>query len=143
MTLNSILQNSQYITDEEIATGNLVGMANNAIAELNSKVRTNLPLFTISNLNTEYWALGGTWLLRLIEPYISFSIMSNDGDNTKNDHYTRFLDAINDFKKNGLADIALVYPEGYPLEGQSTGYEGKSSKKALMDVSERTIYWGY
>ena len=57
-------------------------MANNAIAELNSKVRL---ISIIHNKQFKHWilGLGGTWLLRLIEPYISFSIMSNDGDNAK------------------------------------------------------------
>lgn len=141
MTLRDVVSNSQYITDEDIDNNNLLGMANNAIAEINSKVKTNLPLCTSDNLTNDYWALKGTWFLRLLEPYVSFTIMANDGDIVRNEHYQRFLDALNDFKKNGLGDIEDTYPEGHPSAGDPTNFGGKSGRKALMDVSERTIIW--
>lgn len=141
MTLRQVVDNSQYITDEDIDNTTLVGMVNNGIAEVNSKAKTNLPLCTIDNLLEDYWALKGTWFLRLFEPYVSFTIMANDGDAVRNEHYQRFLDAITDFKKNGLGDIADVYPEGHEQAGEPTGFTGKSERKALMDVSERTVYW--
>ena len=130
MTLRQVLDNSQYITDEDIETANLVGMANNGISEVNSKVKTNLPLCTVSNLTEDYWALESTWFLRLMEPYVSFAIMANDGDSVRQEHYQRFLDALNDFKNNGLGDIASVYPEGHAHAGEPTGFAGKSGKKA-------------
>ena len=141
MTLKQVVDNSQYITDEDIETANLVGMANNGISEVNSKVKTNLPLCTADNLTQDYWALKGTWFLRLMEPYVSFAIMANDGDTVRQEHYQRFLDALNDFKNNGLGDIADVYPEGHEHAGEPTGFGGRSGKKAIMDVSERTIWW--
>jgi hypothetical protein len=116
-------------------------MANNGIAEVNGKLKTNLPLCTSENLTEDYWALKGTWFLRLMEPYVSFTIMANDGDNVRQEHYQRFLDALNDFKNNGLGDIADVYPEGHEHAGEPTGFGGRSGKKAIMNVSERTIWW--
>jgi len=142
MTLRQVTENSQYITDEDIETSNLVGMVNNGLAEVNSKVKTNLPLCTAANLTEDYWALKGTWFLRLMEPYVSFAIMANDGDTVRQEHYQRFLDALNDFKNNGLGDIADVYPDGDEHAGEPTGFGGRSGKKALMDVSARTIWWG-
>lgn len=141
MTLRQVTENSQYITDEDIETSNLIGMVNNGIAEVNSKVKTNLPLCTSDNIINDYWALKGTWFLRLMEPYVSFAIMANDGDTVRQEHYRRFLDALNDFKNNGLDDIADVYPEGHEHAGEPTGFSGRATKKALMDVSERTIWW--
>ena len=141
MTLRQVINNSQYITDEDIETSNLIGMANNGLAEVNGKLRTNLPLCTEANLNEYYWALGGTWFLRLMEPYVSFAIMANDGDSVRQEHYQRFLDALNDFKNNGLGDIADVYPEGDEHAGEPTGFAGRSGRKAIVDASERFIWW--
>ena len=141
MTLRQVADNAQYITDEDIETANLVRMVNNGIAEVNGKIKTNLPLCTEANLTEDYWALKGTWFLRLMEPYVSFSIMSNDGDTVRQEHYQRFLDALNDFKSNGLVDIADVYPEGNEHAGEPTGYAGRSGKKAIIQASERYIWW--
>ena len=141
MTLKQVIDNSQYITDEDITTTNLVGMVNNGIAEVNGKVKTNLPLCTVENMTEDYWALGGTWFLRLFEPYVSFTIMANDGDVVRQEHYQRFLAALEDFKNNGLGDIADVYPEGDEHVGEPTGFAGRSGKKAIVDASERFIWW--
>lgn len=141
MTLKQVIDNSQYITDEDITTTNLVGMVNNGIAEVNGKVKTNLPLCTVENMTEDYWALKGTWFLRLFEPYVSFTIMANDGDVVRQEHYQRFLAALEDFKNNGLGDIADVYPEGDEHAGEPTGFAGRSGKKAIVDASERFIWW--
>ena len=130
-----------HVTDEDIETANLIGMANNGLAEVNSKVKTNLPLCTEANLTEDYWALKGTWFLRLMEPYVSFAIMANDGDTVRQEHYQRFLDALNDFKNNGLGDIADVYPEGDEHAGEATDFAGRSGKKAIIEASERYIWW--
>ena len=65
MLLNDIVQNSNYVTDEELEDTNLVGMANQAIAEINAKCSTNLPLFTSENISEkECNAVVGAWTLR-------------------------------------------------------------------------------
>ena len=103
MKLNEIVANSNYITDEEMNDNNLLGIANLAIAEVNSKASTRLPFFVDNNISAEdYIAISPSWLLRLIEPYLSYSIAANDTDADNRDfHYNRFLQAISDFKENG------------------------------------------
>ena len=112
MKLNEIVANSNYITDEEMNDNNLLGIANLAIAEVNSKASTRLPFFTDNNISAEnYVAITPSWLLRLIEPYLSYSIAANDTDADNRDfHYNRFLQAISDFKENGLDDILKTDP---------------------------------
>ena len=140
MFLNDIVDNSNYVTDEELNDNNLVGMSNNAIAEINSKCSTNLPFFNEDNVSTiQYIAVTPSWLLRLIEPYLSYSIAANDTNSNDRDfHYNRFLQAISEFKENGLDDILTIDPE----TGEETGYAGKSSKMAVIDASDVTMHWG-
>ena len=141
MLLNDIVENSNYVTDEELNDANLVGMANQAIAEINAKVSTNLPLFTDENVTSvEYSALLGTWCLRLIEPYYSYSIAANDTDsNTRDFHYNRFLQAINELKDNLTNAVLMIDPE----TGEPTGYAGDSNRSARIDASEVTFDWGW
>lgn len=140
MVLNDIVDNSNYVTDEELNDNNLVGMANSAIAEINSKCSTNLPFFVEDNVSTiKYIAVTASWLLRLIEPYLSYSIAANDTNSNDRDfHYNRFLQAIAEFKENGLDDILTIDPE----TGEETGYAGESSKMAVIDASDVTMHWG-
>lgn len=139
MILNDIVDNSNYVTDEELNDNNLVGMANSAIAEVNSKCSTNLPFFVEDNISTiKYIAVTESWLLRLIEPYLSYSIAANDTNSNDRDfHYNRFLVAIDDFKSKGLDSILAIDPE----TGEETGYTGSSSKMAVIDASEVTMHW--
>lgn len=143
MTLQGVVDNSNYMTDEDMISSNLLGIGNNAISEVNAKVGTKLPFFVDSNIaTTDYWALPDFWVLRLIEPYYSFVIMANDGDTDARDfHYQRFLAALEDFKKNGIGDIADVYPEGDPNAGEETGFEGNAVTHKALDVSERTVHY--
>ena len=139
MFLKDVVDNSNYVTDEELNDNNLVGMANSAIAEINSKCSTNLPFFSEDNISTtRYIAVTPSWVLRLVEPYLSYSIAANDTNSNDRDfHYNRFLQAINEFKENGLSNILLVDPES----GEETGYAGSSSKMAVIDASEVTMHW--
>lgn len=139
MLLDDIVKNSNYVTDEELADTNLVGMSNTAIAEVNSKCSTNLPFFTEDNVSTTpYIAITASWVLRLIEPYLAYSIAANDTDvNARDFHYNRFLVAISDFKSNGLDSILTIDPE----TGEETGYVGNSSNMVKMDPSDVTIHW--
>lgn len=143
MLLNDIVENSNYVTDEELTDNNLVGMANTAIAEVNSKCKTNLPLFTEDNVSgINYIALKGTWCLRLIEPYYSYSIAANDTDtNARDFHYNRFLQALNEFK-DSIDDAVLkeiIDPE--TGIGTPTGFEGNAVDMAKIDASEVSFHW--
>ena len=140
MKLNDIVANSNYVTDEQIEDSNIVGIANTAIAEVNSKCSTALPFFTEENVSTaNYWVVTPSWCLRLIEPYISYSIAANDGDsNTRDFHYNRFLQAIAEFKENGLDDIATKDP----TTGEETNFAGGSANMVKVNVSDVTLHWG-
>ena len=140
MLLSTIVENSNYVTDEELNDTNLVGMANSAIAEVNGKCATNLPLFTEDNVSTTpYKALLSTWALRLVEPYLSYSIAANDTDSDNRDfHYNRFLQALNDFKDKGIPDGILTTD---PDTGEDTGFDGDSNRMAKVDASDVTFHW--
>ena len=139
MKLADIVENSNYVTDEELNDNNLVGMANSAIAEVNSKCSTNLPFFTQDNVSTNpYIAITQSWVLRLIEPYLSYSIAANDTNSNDRDfHYNRFLQALIEFKEKGLDSILKIDPE----TGEETGYAGNSSNMAIIDASAVTMHW--
>ncbi len=132
MKLNDIVKNSNYITDEDLQDNNILGLSNLAIAEVNGRCNTNLPFFTEANLSSEsYGVIPAFWVLRLIEPYLSYSIAANEGDaNVRDFHYNRFLSAMEDFKNNGLSSIS------------SSSYKADTSAKAKpLNVSDVTMHW--
>ena len=45
MSLKEVVANSNYITDEDLTSTNLLGIANTAIAEINTRCGTKLPFF--------------------------------------------------------------------------------------------------
>ena len=139
MLLKDIVKNSNYVTDEQLVDANIVGMANSAIAEINAKCSTNLPLAIEKNVSEEsYNALKGTWALRVIEPYFSYSIAANDTNSNDRDfHYNRFLQAVMELKEHIEDAILLVDPE----TNNPTGYQGTSGNSAVIDASDVTFYW--
>lgn len=141
MLLDDVVKNSNYVTDEELTDTNLVGISNSAIAEVNSKCSTNLPFFVDENVSTNaYNAITASWVLRLIEPYLAYSIAANDTDtNARDFHYNRFLMAITDFRNNGMDSILKVDPD----TGEPTGYEGDSARMVKVDASDVTLHWGW
>lgn len=133
MSLTEIAENSNYITDEEIVTNNLLGIANTCISEVNRRVGTALPFFEEESLvdGDYYDAIPDYWVFALFEPYCSYAIMANDGDKEARDfHYNRFISALADFKENGLDSIT------------SSEYEGDVVKVTPIDVSDVTVHWG-
>ena len=139
MLLKDIVENSNYITDEEIVDSNIVGITNSAIAEINAKCSTNLPLAVAENLSgKEYNALNGTWALRLFEPYLSYAIASNDTDSdTRDFHYNRFLQAVSEFKDN----VETAVQEINPTTKEPTGYKGNAATSAMIDASDYLYPW--
>lgn len=139
MLLKTIVDNSNYITDEQLTEANIVGMTNSAIAEINAKCGTNLPLAIQDNVTAEeYVALKGTWVLRLFEPFYSFTIASNDTDtNARDFHYNRFLQAVKELKENISNAILTVDPES----GLETGFDGTSENMVKIDAKEYSYPW--
>ena len=137
MKLTTIAENSNYVTDEELTSSNLLGIANTAISEVNAYCGCLLPLFEEISLTDDdaYEALIDTWQLRLLEPYYSYSIAANDGDSDARDfHYNRFLKALEQFKEAGSGSGGLG--------DLSEEYSGDSTKYTEIDVSDVTLHWG-
>lgn len=138
MILKDIYESSTYMTDEEMSNDQAVASANQAIAEINTKASTNLPFYEGEHYQeTEYDAFGSSWQLRLIEPYLSFTIATNDSDtNARDFHYNRFLTALSEFKNKGLDSIKTTYIDEDGNE-QPTGYEGNSERIVKINANDR------
>lgn len=132
MTLNQIAESANYVTDEEITSANILSIANACISEVNMQCSTALPFFEVDDLTVEdnYAALPETWIYALCEPYYAYAIMANDGDSNSRDfHYNRFKQAVNNFRDNGIDDIT------------SNKYKGSAVKMVPIDVSDVTVHW--
>lgn len=138
MLLKDIYEGSTYMTDEEMSTDQAVAAANQAIAEINTKVGTKLPFYETENYQeTEYDAFDNSWQLRLIEPYLSFAIATNDSDtNARDFHYNRFLSALSEFRNKGLDDIKKFYIDEDGNE-VPTGYDGDVKRIVKVDATDR------
>lgn len=135
MRLKAIVENSNYVTDEELIDSNILGIANTCLAEVNRACGTLLPFFTDIDLTDDknYNAIPETWVLALLEPYFSYSIAANDGDSdNRTFHYNRFLGALADFKAKGMSTIS---ERQYKNEADS--------KQRSIDVSDVTVRWGW
>lgn len=136
MTLLEIQQNSDYITDESMENVNLIGISNQCIAHVNTKARTNLPMMISDNIQTVgYKPLTDSWQLRLIEPYITWTIASNDDADTRAWHYDRFLTALNDFmNSDGSGIIEEVDEHGNIV----TNYSGNFGR--IKTVNAKNVF---
>ena len=134
MKLEDIYENSNYISDEEATEAQTVLIANQCFSYVNSHVGTNLPFFTDENYSAEdYIAVKAHWVYRLVEPYLTWAIVENDGvDHAQYDfHYQRFLMALSDFAKNGIKDILTEIDDG---SGNMvpTGHEGNAKRSGRI-----------
>jgi hypothetical protein len=137
MLLKEIYESAQYVTDEEMSSSQTVGAANAALAEVNTKVGTKLPFYTNDNYQTvAYDKFSDSWQMRLIEPYLSYSIAANDSDvNARDFHYNRFLAALKEFQISGIDSIKTddVDAEGNPID-----YKGTSGRVVKINASARS-----
>lgn len=137
MLLKEIYESAQYVTDEEMSSSQTVGAANAALAEVNTKVGTKLPFYTNDNYQTiAYDKFSDSWQMRLIEPYLSYSIAANDSDvNARDFHYNRFLSALKEFQISGIDSIKTddVDAEGNPID-----YKGTSGRVVKINASARS-----
>ena len=136
MILKEIYENSSYVTDEDMSSSQIVALANSAIAEINTKIGTKLPFYTNENYKTiPYDKFDNSWQLRLIEPYLSYSIAANDSDvNARDFHYERFKMALREFQISGISSIKTddVDDEGNPID-----YVGTSKRVVKLDGRDR------
>lgn len=136
MLVKEIYESSQYVTDEEMSSSQAINAANAALAEINTKIGTKLPFYTNENYQTiPYDKFSDSWQLRLIEPYLSYSIAANDSDvNARDFHYNRFLTALREFQVSGIESIKTddVDSEGNPID-----YVGTAKRVVKIDASAR------
>lgn len=118
MTLQEIVNNSQFFTDETVAQINSVSVANKALSIINTECNTLFPF--MENLNTAYNYMPRNWLFALLSPYLSYSIKMNDSSLSEADRYLEeFYRALNNFKDN-LGSLLATYDETDPESGISS-----------------------
>lgn len=136
MLIKEIYNNSAYVTDEEMSESQAVAATNCAMAEINTKAGTKLPFYKESNYQEiSYDKFGESWQLRLIEPYLAYSVAANDSDtNARDFHYNRFKMALDEFKNQGIDTIKTddVDEDGNPID-----YKGTSNRVVKIDASTR------
>ena len=99
MTLDEILVNSHFSTDENITQDIAISTANRAIALINTECKTLFPKF--ESYSEPYTSMPSNWLFTLLSPYISYTIKMNDTSLSEADRYLEaFYRALNNFKDN-------------------------------------------
>lgn len=117
MTLQSITDAANAFCDESFNVNTTVYFANEAIAVLNTRLKSTLPVFNTTN---DYSALDDNWLRLLIVPYVSYSIKRNDGSIAEADRfYGNFSAAFAEIQSNKYSAIA----EDYRTEDFGDGYQ--------------------
>ena len=117
MTLQEIVNNSQFFTDETVAQINSVSVANKALSIINTECKTLFPF--MENLNDAYTYMPRNWLFALLSPYLSYAIKMNDSSLSEADRYLEeFYRALNNFKDN-LGSLLATYDETDPESGIS------------------------
>ena len=118
MTLQEIVTNSQFFTDETVAQINSVSVANKALSIINTECKTLFPF--MENLSDTYNYMPSNWLFALLSPYISYAIKMNDSSLSEADRYLEeFYRALNNFKDN-LGSLLATYDETDPESGISS-----------------------
>lgn len=118
MTLQDIVNNSQFFTDETVAQINSVSVANKALSIINTECKTLFPF--MENLSDTYSYMPSNWLFALLSPYLSYAIKMNDSSLSEADRYLEeFYRALNNFKDN-LGSLIASYDENDPESGISS-----------------------
>ena len=117
MTLQDIITNSQFFTDETIIQINSLSVANKALSIINTECNTLFPF--MESLNAMYSYMPSNWLFALLSPYLSYAIKMNDSSLTEADRYLdEFYRALNNFKDK-LGSLLSSYDETDPDSGIS------------------------
>ncbi len=130
MTLQEIVKNSQFFTDESIEQDKSINVANKALAIINTECKTLFP--NIESLTTSYESMPSKWLFALLSPYISYAIKMNDSSLTEADRYLEeFYRALNNFK-DSLGQLVADYDE--------TDFESGVSPDLIADTGFGGVY---
>lgn len=124
MTLQEITNAANAFCDESFDRNITVFFANEAIAFINSRLRSTLPSF---DLTTDYNSLNDNYLRLLVIPYVSYSIKRNDGSIAEADRFFQnFLITLTELESNAFA----IIPEQFRSE-EFGGVTQVNTEKAI------------
>ena len=132
MTLQDIITNSQFFTDETIVQINSLSVANKALSIINTECNTLFPF--MESLNAMYSYMPSNWLFALLSPYLSYAIKMNDSSLTEADRYLdEFYRALNNFKDK-LGSLLASYDETDPESGISTDMVSQEGLGGVYEI---------
>lgn len=132
MTLQDIITNSQFFTDETIVQINSLSVANKALSIINTECNTLFPF--MESLNAMYSYMPSNWLFALLSPYLSYAIKMNDSSLTEADRYLdEFYRALNNFKDK-LGSLLASYDETDPDSGISPDMVVKEGLGGVYEI---------
>lgn len=132
MTLQDIITNSQFFTDETIIQINSLSVANKALSIINTECKTLFPF--MESLNAMYSYMPSNWLFALLSPYLSYAIKMNDSSLTEADRYLdEFYRALNNFK-DSLGSLISSYDETDPESGISPDMVAKEGLGGVYEI---------
>ena len=132
MTLQDIITNSQFFTDETIIQINSLSVANKALSIINTECNTLFPF--MESLNAMYSYMPSNWLFALLSPYLSYAIKMNDSSLTEADRYLdEFYRALNNFKDK-LGSLLASYDETDPDSGISPDMVVKEGLGGVYEI---------
>jgi hypothetical protein len=107
VNLTEITNAANAFCDENFDRATTIYFANEGIAVINSRLRSNLPAF---DLSADYTALSDTYLRLLIIPYVSYSIKRNDGSIGEADRFFQnFLFGLSELESNSDSAIPEIF----------------------------------
>lgn len=110
MTIDDIVANSEFFTDETHETINYLSLGNKAIAIINTECKTKFPRVTASDVPYTY--MPKDWLFALLSPYMSYGVKMNDSSLTEAEMYLEeFYRALGNFKDNLGSLVASYDPD--------------------------------
>lgn len=110
MSLDDVIANSEFFTDENHETVNYLSLGNKAIAIINTECKTLFPRVTESN--TLYTYMPKDWFFALLSPYMSYGVKMNDSSLTEAEMYLEeFYRALGNFKDNLGTLVASYDPD--------------------------------
>lgn len=142
MTIENILNNSKYLTDETISDENAINSINRCISLINTKCNTKFPYLT--NLTSTYTYIPNKWLVSLLSPYLCYSIKMNDtSTNEANNYLDTFYNSLNEFKDK-IATLVDNYENGDTESGISNEYIDYNGFGGVYKIStENSINVGF
>lgn len=142
MTLEELIENVDYETDETMEDEQYVNAANKAISIINAECGT---LFSdVEDFETAYTAIPVKWMRALFDPYIAWTIKMNDTSLNEADRYLeefyRWLERF----KDSLGTLVNLYENGDTTNGINPDYiidDGFGGIYGISTVNSINVGW--